>query len=855
MNLSFATGGLLWALLALPLLYFLVRMLPPQPKEVNFPALRILQGLQGGEALARTPPWWLVLLRVLIAALLVLGVAGPRLVPRTVLSPQPLVILLDNSWPSAALWPTLERTTRSLLNTASTQNKPVWLWPLSDEAPPLVWQSAADAQKKLDLTQPQQQSLNLPEAFTWLGQHLTTPASILFLSSGVVERTQLPHLTQGRTPDLVYQPSTLPWMIHQVTREGDSLQVVVQSLNAPPEGLTVELHDLTHRVISRAGTSTLTPQKQEATLQLSGLPTQPGYVTLQGQNHIAAWWGVPNLGGQPRVLVWAPEQKEFPLLSGRYYIQHALAEEAQISPYPDLPDDLTTLDAIVAAQVPHHPEKILAWVRHGGVYISLAGNWLQGHTDIPLLPSPLRPQPRLLSGPLQLEGAITLTQATASGPLQHMTLDPAALISQQWLPHNGWAEGVEVWLKLKDDTPLVSARKVGQGFVVLVHTGAEAAWSTLPLTGAFPSLLNTLVRLGQKQGSTDTPPLPWPPQQLFDVYSHPSPLAAQPLTQAHTPVTPHQPIGFYGTPAQPHRLDGQQRLLAPLPPTLWPHAAVRYYNTQSQSVDLTPWVLLLVICLLLIDTALRVELRRPGQRLLLLACLLWPLSAVAETSSPTTALGWIASGDPSVDQITAAGLWGLSQVVNQRTSVTLGTPQKLDPARQNLGLYPLLLWPMVEGQPLPSPPAARALRAYVASGGILLIDSITLRGPAPRQTQTVLNDVLGVSLAPLETDHTLQRSFYLLRGHIVGRQGNQPLWRDTAGPLARLLVASHDLAGAWAINERGMPQLPMLAGGENTREESWRFGVNLVLYTLLGDYKKDQLHVDTLLKLFENRGL
>lgn len=852
MNLSFASGSLLWALMALPLLYWLVRLFPPKPKVIDFPAIRILLGLQPGTPPAQTPPWWLILLRVLLAALLIVAAAGPRLVPQTSISQNNMVLLIDNSWPAAAAWQDMQRTANTLMNEAATQHKQVWLWPLTEEAQKIEWHNAQAWQPTLNRLQPQQASLDLPKALKWLQKSLPRQTDVVLLSSGVVERLAVPDGKEGIDVSRVYVPGTLPQVVGHVAREGDALNVKILNLGTDAPEVTVELRDLDGKILSRAGTEKTENKGQMAKLVLTGLPAKAGYVTLQHQNHIAAWWGLSNIGGQPRVQVLAPKQNEFPLLSSRYYLQNALKEVAQARSGAELPSLLEELDAIVADQLPIQPENILKWVEDGGVYISLAGDWLKEHHEMNLLPSALRPQPRLLSGPLQLEGAMTLKGAMASGPLRDLSLDPAAIISQQWLPQNGWADGVETWLKLQDDTPLVSARKVGSGWLVLVHTGAEAAWSTLPLSGSFPGLLQKLVQLGQRNDAEAASPLPWAPQQLFDVYGKPAKLPASPIEDENTPVSITHPIGFYGAPAQPHMLDGKQKLLTAMPTGIWPRAQVLHYAEQSQSFDLTAWVLLLAFVLLLVDTALRLELLRPGRMIVLLAACLLPLSSHAQENGTLTQLGWIPSGNASVDSVTAAGLEGLSHIVNERTSIKLGTPQKLNLTMHSLGLYPVIIWPQVEGATLPEDKEAAALRAYVVSGGMLLIDSGTQLGEARLQTQRMLNEVLGVSLVPVDTEHTLERSFYLLKGQVIGRLGNKPLWRDTAVPLARLLVGAHDFSGAWAVNERGQYMLPMLAGGEVEREKAYRFGVNLVMYALLGDYKKDQLHVDTLLKLFED---
>src|ERR1700754_1547982 len=95
--LSFGTPLILTALLALPVLWWLLSVTPPLPRRTLFPPLKLLRGLEDQE---QTPPatlWWLLLLRLLAAALLILALADPLLGRSPQLSATgPLVILIDN---------------------------------------------------------------------------------------------------------------------------------------------------------------------------------------------------------------------------------------------------------------------------------------------------------------------------------------------------------------------------------------------------------------------------------------------------------------------------------------------------------------------------------------------------------------------------------------------------------------------------------------------------------------------------------------------------------------------------------------------------------------------------------------
>jgi len=75
--LAFAAPWLLVALAALPVLWWLLRVTPPTPRRVSFPAVRLLHDLPVSEETPSRTPWWLLLLRIAAAALVVLGLARP----------------------------------------------------------------------------------------------------------------------------------------------------------------------------------------------------------------------------------------------------------------------------------------------------------------------------------------------------------------------------------------------------------------------------------------------------------------------------------------------------------------------------------------------------------------------------------------------------------------------------------------------------------------------------------------------------------------------------------------------------------------------------------------------------------
>ena len=134
--LSFAEPLLLLGLLSLPLLWWLLRVMPPRPRRVEFPPTRLLFDIAPKEETPSRTPWWLTALRLLAAALVILAAAGPIWNPQTGLagSKVPVVILLDDSWSSASSWDSRIKAADELIANADNDRRGIALVPLSEPA-------------------------------------------------------------------------------------------------------------------------------------------------------------------------------------------------------------------------------------------------------------------------------------------------------------------------------------------------------------------------------------------------------------------------------------------------------------------------------------------------------------------------------------------------------------------------------------------------------------------------------------------------------------------------------------------------------------------------------------------------
>ena len=75
--LSFAAPVALLALAAVPVLWWLLRVIPPAPKRVRFPAIRLIMRLVNPEESSAKTPLWLTLLRMALILLVIVGRGTP----------------------------------------------------------------------------------------------------------------------------------------------------------------------------------------------------------------------------------------------------------------------------------------------------------------------------------------------------------------------------------------------------------------------------------------------------------------------------------------------------------------------------------------------------------------------------------------------------------------------------------------------------------------------------------------------------------------------------------------------------------------------------------------------------------
>lgn len=895
-SLAFVSPWLLVALAGLPIIWWLLRVTPPAPRRIAFPAIRLLLGLVPREETPARTPLWLILLRLVLAALVIVALAHPLLNPQTRLaSAGPILIIVDDGWAAARAWPVRQSALNDLLAEADREDRQVVLVTTAptagDEPPPALRpMRAADARAAVQALLPKPWPTDRRTALGRL-EALSLPDanSAIWVSDGIADRGSdelAAYLAKrGSLRYLAAQSAEAPILLAAGNAKAQDLDVTLRSLPASvPRLFEVRASGEDGRLLARQPVTVEAGAKAaEIRLEMpSELRNRIIRIEIEGDQSAGSVLLVDERWRRrPVGIVSAANTRGQPLLGENYYLERALAPFTEIrrgSASDLIKRELAVL--IFADTGPDSPGEeaaVAKWIEAGGLLLRFAGPHLAAQGDH-LLPVRLRHGGgRTIGGALSWEQPAKLAPFDPDSPFAGLVIPSDVTVSRQVLAEPDLDLAGKTWARLVDGTPLVTGEKRGKGWIVLVHTTANADWSNLALSGLFVEMLRRIEAISQ--GVTEAGEEALPPVETLDGFGRlqRAPPTARPISAkelASATVSPQHPPGFYGTADARRAFNlsagiGELQPIAGLPPE-----TLRENFATGREVDLRPPLLtaalLLALADLLIAYALRGLLR--GRRARVAAVLLLVALAISSSAHADDAfvvqatselrLAYVRTGDQEVDAVSRAGLLGLTATLNRRTAVETADPLAVDIEKDDLIFFPLLYWPVVSTQPPPSPQAVERINRYLDTGGTILFDTRDGNdqspgpfGGAEASAQRLRHLIAGVKmppLVPIPPDHVLTKSFYLMH-EFPGRWNVGTLWVEPVEDrvndgVSSVIVGGNDWAGAWAIDAQGRPAFAVVPGGEAQREMAMRFGVNLVMYTLTGNYKSDQVHVPAILE-------
>ncbi|MEO9649595.1 MAG: DUF4159 domain-containing protein [Roseobacter sp.] len=916
-GIGFTAPWLLAALLALPALWLILRAIPPAPIRRRFPGVALLLGLKDNESVSDRTPWWLLLLRILAVAAMIIGLAGPILNPDVdqTEGDGPLLIVLDGSWAGATRWNEQLQAIDAQLARATRLERTVAFLNLSRPEIP-AFQAADVWRTRLAGFVPsawQPDTARIAQAISmvadlgpfdtlWFSDALKFDAQdralAVFEEKGTVEVYQTASNVIALAP-AGFEDGAITLTALRVA-PGTEREVTLQIQGRDPVGNATLLASVTATFENEA---TIAETALTLPAELRARITR---FDVQGQRSAGATTLADDaLRRREVALIAGREDHEgLQLLSPLHYLEQALAPNADLLTgalddiLPANPDVIILAD--VATLSPGETEDLSAWIDEGGMLIRFAGpriaaSDISRDAEDPMMPVRLRNGGRTVGGAMSWGEPKSLAPFTERSPFFGLPIPGDVQITSQVMAQPDPTLAERVIAELTDGTPLVTRKEREQGQIVFFHVTASADWSTLPLSGLFVQMLERLAVASsasrpdaeQLEGTT------WTPVQVMDGFGTLNdagnlPGVPGPDLISAAPSADMQP-GIYAS--------GDRRLArnvvtneTVLEPASWPAGIpVRGFDVAPEQ-PIAGWLLSFAIVALVADVIASLALSgrlvgsKSGQMAMLAFAGLLAFGAPTQTRAQSDeadnfallatqelVLAYVITGNQTVDDISRAGLFGLSQTLNFRTSVEPTAPVGVDLERDELAFFPILYWPVTPDQPRPSSEAYSKLNAYLRSGGLILFDTrdadiarFGTSSPNGRKLRDLAAALDIPPLEPLPQDHVLTRTFYLLQD-FPGRHTSRDVWVEAAPSDAQqiegmpfrnlndgvtpVVIGGNDWASAWAMSDNGAPIVPIGRGfsGERQRELAYRFGVNLVMHVLTGNYKSDQVHVPALL--------
>ncbi|OUR77825.1 hypothetical protein A9Q83_09940 [Alphaproteobacteria bacterium 46_93_T64] len=913
LSLSFVNPWILAALFGLPLLYWLIKISPPTPKTVAFSAVYFLLRLKQKEETTTSIPWWLLVLRMCIAALIIIALAEPRLNPSTTVKGDgPAVIFIDNSWAAAPSWNEFETRLKNLLMDMKEQQRMVYLLPLSanpnnkqlklQAVRPELAMDQMLAFKPTSVPMQRLQIQDLLDQFRQMEKVSFYWLSDALVSSDLAHKTQNVFYSLGEIGPLTIYSDTnrdFPFTIGSPDFDGKNTVIPVVRVEGSTNGTgTLIARGRGGKILAQNNFEFENKQLQ-ATVTIT-LPTQVRNdvtsLEIVDSNSAASRYLMDHRH-QRRKLGLISDQQSTPVqafLRENHYLEKALLPffDLQKAPLADLlkSDNSLIVMGDVGSYSKKQTKEIKQWINKGGVLVRFAGPKL-ANSQTTLTPVRLRSGSRNLDGSISWSKPAPIGKMPKNSPFSTLSVPADITIKKQVLAVPSIELGRKTWAQLADGTPLVTADQWGEGTIILFHTTATTKWSNLPLSGLFVEMLREIGQLANNNIALFSTKSAFPPLAIMDGYGglsdDTSTVADLNLSGTQTPrIGPENPAGHYGTPMFKIALNvGDGEISYDVLDLQKMNASVFPMDMISEK-EMQPYILALVFCLILLDLlmvlSIQGDLRSLGRTSgIFTFTVLVPLSlflgislnsnlATAEEdlqrlldATLDTRLAYVLTGNSSIDKISRSGLQGLSTVITRRTSVETASPLPVNIETNELVFFPFVYWPITPDFPVVSDMAVNNINKYLSVGGIILFDTrnqhasgryggIIANSPENKRLQQLLARIHIPRLMPVPVDHVLTRSFYLMQA-FPGRYETGDLWISDASDISgndgvsSVLIGSNDWAAAWATNKNGRPMASVIPGSERQRELARRFGINLVMYSLTGSYKADQVHIPAIL--------
>lgn len=892
-TLNFGNFLAFYAFISLPIIYFVLKSYPPLPTKYNFSSFFLLREIDMSAVTREKCPIWLLIFRLLLITLLIFFFSKPYLNKNPVAKNyESFVVLSDKGWSIGSIWNDYKKIVENIAFEAEKAKKEVYFYDttMKIEQKPIKFNNAKDILLFLDKNTPspwQTDRENLRSIL--LKNDYFKNSKVFFIFSkfdsiSFEKQKSILTLLRDNVPNLeIIAPVRNIKIIKSYKVFENNNQIIIERFgNLDEENLEIRISTEQNLALYRKkflfekGKNNIIIE-ENFPLEVSNLFYK---IEVIGSNHAGASYFLDDLSKKKNIGIYSEDFNyiEKPLLSPAYYINKALNKEHNIF-LNNLEEILKEKPSVIifpkSKKLDRKNKKaLISWLNNGGLLLKFASNRSSYEKDTFFNSHDYQPTIRNIGGDLSWNKILSLKEMNEDNIFKNISLKDDIFLKKQLIFTNFSTKNLKILVALEDETPLISMKKVGRGKVLLFHFTANNDWSNIPMSNIFIEFLSKALLLSQYENKNSMNSLQIDSEiNSFGTLEQSESLKTFENIYMLKKTKPSQnnlPGIYYN-----NEIIAALNLAGNLQSQSFREKIYSKYNMKnyykSNAFDLSGFILVIVMIMALVDILISSTIKNKlyflkklknivntMSLLIILISFTFIYNTYSSEYLKNTFLAYIKSSNEKRNEISKYGLEALKNTLIRRTSISPEGVVGLDVNADTFFYFPFIYWPVDNEIISISENAKNKIKNYLKTGGIILFDIINFdRNKSILESKSyifVKEFLLSIGIEDLNyirRDHTLSKSFYLLEKY-PGRWDSKVILIDNTDldlkdGVNSVIIGFNDWVGAWALDDNNYPMFPAVPGGERQREMAFRFGVNIIMYALTGNYKSDQIHSKSIL--------
>ncbi len=883
----------------MPIIFFIIKYYPPRPAEKNFSSLYLFTDITIKKNTKSKFPLWLLIFRLILCFLIILFFSDPYLTKGSDKKSnfKNYTIISDNNWSISNNWQYYKSIIKEIVLEAESNNKEVhfYLSTLSEKLTPTIFNTYNEAIDFINNNPPspiQTSRKNINEILK--KNNFFKSSKTFFIFSNFDSATEE---SQKETLNIIKENNPSIEIINPVKKITFFEKVVINhesfELKVSRKGIYTD-NSFSIQAIGK-NKRILFEKKfyfEDASNEYKVLESLPAAtinqifkIKILDENHAGAYFYLDDFKKRVSVGIFSENNSalEKPLLSSTYYLKKSLGKSHSIS-VASIKKLLDNQKSIIflpsySKLIKSDHRKLEEWVKAGGVLVRFSDKSLVSKRSLYFDQKLYYQSVRNIAKDFSLNAKLNINAFKDNTILSNLEI-PLDLQFKKQLIIDSFESDVTTLASLEDQSPLITMKNIGSGKVILFHVTSNNEWSNLPLSSLFSDIISRLLLIPKFKVNSNNQEMTMKQKinsfgELIDPLKNYS-FVNQSKSSINYPSI-QVPVGIY----ENENLSIALNLAGNLNTESFygeVNENILIKNSYEKSVfKLKNLILITLFIMFLIDMIINLMLKKnflfkkafKKSSIIALFLLFFIVTfninnLQANENYNKIFLAYVKTEDALLNQIAFKGLESLRKYLIERTSVNPKGVKEVDILRDKIFYFPLLYWQVVEEIPDFNEEIINKINNYLVSGGIIIFDLVNLSNTSISLEESRLNELkvlfseLGVNnLKQIDSNHTLVKSYYLL-DTFPGRFDRKVLLIDTDNldnkdGVSSVIVGLNHWVGAWAKDKNNYPLYQAVPGGERQREISFRFGINLIMYALTGNYKSDQIHNKSILQRLQKK--